>query len=31
MRFEGYDIDVLNVTAVDKGGISLNDYNAIVL
>jgi len=31
MRFEGYDIDVRNVTEIDKGGISLNDYNAIVL
>ena len=31
VRFEGYDIDVRNVTEVDKGGISLNDYNAIVV
>jgi len=31
MRFEGYDIDIFNVTDFDKGGISLNDYNAIVL
>lgn len=31
MRFEGYDVDVLNVTAVDKSGISLKDYNAVVL
>jgi len=31
MRFEGYDIDVLNVTEIDKSGISLNDYNAVVL
>ena len=31
MRFEGYDIEVRNVTEIDKGGISLNDYNAIVL
>ncbi len=31
MRFEGYDIDVLNVTEIDKGGISLDDYNAVVL
>jgi|GEM_PF-2104607 flavorubredoxin len=26
-----YDVDVLNVTQIDKGGISLNDYKAIVL
>ncbi|MGO9375156.1 MAG: flavodoxin domain-containing protein [Syntrophobacteraceae bacterium] len=31
MRFEGYDIDVLNVAEIDKSGISLDDYNAIVL
>ena len=31
MRFEGYDIEVRNVTEIDKGGISLDDYNAIVL
>ena len=31
MRFEGYEIDVLNVTEIDKGGISLNDYDAVVL
>lgn len=31
MRFEGYDVDVLNVTEIDKSGSSLNDYNAIVL
>ncbi len=31
MRFEGYDVDVLNVTEINKGGISLNDYNAIAL
>jgi len=31
MRFEGFDIDVRNVNEADKGGILLNDYNAIVL
>ncbi|MGA2400421.1 MAG: flavodoxin domain-containing protein [Syntrophobacteraceae bacterium] len=31
MRFEGHDVDVLNVTEINKGGISLDDYNAIVL
>ncbi|MGO9415434.1 MAG: flavodoxin domain-containing protein, partial [Syntrophobacteraceae bacterium] len=31
MRFEGYDIEVRNVSEIDKAGISLNDYNAIVL
>ena len=31
MRFEGYDIDVRNVTEIDKDGISLNDYDALVL
>ncbi|MFZ2446212.1 MAG: flavodoxin domain-containing protein [Syntrophobacteraceae bacterium] len=31
MRFEGYDVDVLNVTEIDKGGISLNEYSAVVL
>ncbi len=31
MRFEGYDMEVRNVTEIDKGGISLIDYNAIVL
>ena len=31
MRFEGYDIDVRNVTEIDKGGVSLDDYNALVL
>jgi len=31
MRFEGYDIDIFNVTDCDKSGIALNDYNAIVL
>ena len=31
MRFEGYDIDLRNVTEIDKDGISLDDYDAIVL
>jgi len=31
MRLEGYDADVMNVTEIEKGGISLNDYNAVVL
>jgi flavorubredoxin len=31
MRFEGYDIDVRNVTEIEKGGIPLNDYDALVL
>ena len=31
MRFEGYDVDVHNVTEIDKSKISLDDYNAIVL
>jgi len=31
MRFERYDMEVRNVTEIDKGGISLIDYNAIVL
>jgi flavorubredoxin len=31
MRFEGCDIDFFNVTEIDKSGISLDDYNAIVL
>lgn len=31
MRFEGCEVDVLNVTDVEKAGISLNDYNAVVL
>jgi flavorubredoxin len=31
MRLEGYDTDVVNVTEIDKGAVSLNDYDAIVL
>ena len=31
MRFEGCDVDILNVNQLDKGGVSLEDYNAIVL
>lgn len=31
MRFEGHDVDILNVTEIDRSGISLNDYDAIVL
>ncbi|MGA3118743.1 MAG: flavodoxin domain-containing protein [Syntrophobacteraceae bacterium] len=31
MRFEGYDIEVRNAGEIDKAGISLDDYNAIVL
>ena len=31
MRFEGCDADVFNVTEMDKGGISFDGYNAIVL
>jgi flavorubredoxin len=31
MRFEGYDVDVLNVTEIDRGSISFDDYNAIAL
>jgi len=31
MRFEGFDVDVFNTTEIDRGRISLNDYNAIVL
>ena len=31
MRFEGYDIDVRNATEIDKDGISLDDYDALVL
>ncbi len=31
MRFEGHDVDILNVTEIDRSGISLNDYEAIVL
>ena len=31
MRFEGCDVDILNVNQIDKGGVSLEDYNAIVL
>jgi len=31
MRFEGLDVDVVNVNDVDKGGASLNNYDAIVL
>ena len=31
MRFEGYDIDVRNATEIDKDGVSLDDYDALVL
>jgi len=31
MRFEGYEADVFNATEMDKGGVSLNGYSAIVL
>ncbi len=31
MRFEGLDVDVVNVNDIDKGGASLNDYDAVVL
>ena len=31
MRFEGFDVDVFNVTEIDRGSISFIDYNAIVL
>jgi len=31
MRFEGYDIEVRNAGEIDKAGISLDAYNAIVL
>ncbi len=31
MRFEGYDVDVVNTTDVEKTGISLNEYNAVVM
>ncbi len=31
MRFEGYDIDLRNATEIDKDGISLDDYDALVL
>jgi flavorubredoxin len=31
MRFEGFDVDVFNATEIDRGRISLNYYNAIVL
>jgi flavorubredoxin len=31
MRLEGYDVDVLNVTEIDKGAIALDGYGAIVL
>ena len=31
MRFTGHDVDILNVTEIDRSGISLNDYDPIVL
>jgi flavorubredoxin len=31
MRFEGCDADVINVSEIDKAGISFDDYNAVVL
>ena len=31
MRFEGCDVDVHSVTEIDKGKVSLDEYNAIVL
>jgi flavorubredoxin len=31
MRMEGCDTDLMNVSDIDKNGVSLNDYEAIVL
>ena len=31
MRFEGYEVDVLNVTEIEKNAISLHDYDAVAL
>jgi flavorubredoxin len=31
MRFEGYDADVINVSEINKAGISLDAYDAVVL